>query len=45
MLRNGDISAIRTYRLELDKIDQAYPLVRELKDNLTLAAWRDYAAA
>jgi hypothetical protein len=28
-----------------DQIDQAYPLVRELKENLTLEAWRDYAQA
>lgn len=37
------ISEIRTNRLSADKIDQAYPLVRELRDNLTLEAWRTYA--
>lgn len=39
------ISEIRTGLLSADKIDQAYPLVRELKENLTLEAWRDYAEA
>lgn len=39
------ISEIRTSLLSTNKIDQAYPLVRELKDNLTLEAWRDYAKA
>jgi hypothetical protein len=37
------ISEIRTCPLSVDRIDQAYPLVRELKDNLTLEAWRIYA--
>lgn len=37
------ISEIRTSLLGSDKVDQAYPLVRELKDNLTLEAWREYA--
>lgn len=40
---NTNISEIRAARLNADKIDQAYPLVRELKENLTLEAWRDYA--
>lgn len=39
------ISEIHTGLLSTDKIDQAYPLVRELKENLTLEAWRDYAEA
>ncbi|MDH3738866.1 MAG: hypothetical protein OER92_06705 [Alphaproteobacteria bacterium] len=30
--------------MNASKIDQAFPLVRELKDNLTLDDWRDYAA-
>jgi hypothetical protein len=45
MSRNGNISQIRTSRLNAEKIDQAFPLVRELKDNLVLEAWRDYAEA
>lgn len=43
MACSKNISEIRTYLLSTDKIDQAYPLVRELKENLTLEAWRDYA--
>lgn len=42
---NRKISEIRTCRLAADKIDQAYPLVRELKENLALEAWQDYAKA
>ncbi len=30
-------------RLGADKIEQAFPLVRELREDLTLDAWRDYA--
>ncbi len=40
---NSNISEIRASRLNATKIDQAFPLVRELKKNLTLGAWRDYA--
>ena len=32
-----------TYRMGADKIEQAFPLVRELRGDLTLEAWRDYA--
>ncbi len=42
---SGEISEIRTSLLSTDQIDQTYPLVRELKTNLTLEAWRDYAQA
>ena len=38
-----NISEIRTSRLNAERIDQAYPLVRELRENLTLETWRDYA--
>ncbi len=41
----SQISEIRTSRLRADKIDQAYPLVRELSGSLTLEAWRDFAKA
>ena len=41
----SNISEILTDRLDAKRIDQAYPLVRELKENLTLEAWRDYAEA
>lgn len=41
---NSHITEIRTGRLDAGKIDQAYPLVRELREALTLEAWRDYAA-
>jgi len=40
---NTNISEIRARRLNPGKIDQAFPLARELKENLTLEAWRDYA--
>jgi hypothetical protein len=40
---NSNISEIRAGRLAAAKIDQAYPLVRELKQNLSLETWRDYA--
>lgn len=40
---NSNISEILAGRLEAAKIDQAYPLVRELKENISLEAWRDYA--
>ena len=39
----SNISEILTDRLDAERIDQAYPLVRELKQNLTLEVWRDYA--
>ncbi len=39
------MSEIRSSQLDAAKIDQAYPLVRELKANLTLEAWRGYAEA
>lgn len=42
---NKNISEIRTCLLITDMIDQAYPLVRELKENITLEEWRDYAKA
>ncbi len=45
MSRSGNISEIRTGPLSADRVDLAYPLVRELKETLTLEAWRDYAAA
>lgn len=38
-----EISEIRSSRMSVDRIDQAYPLVRELRDDLTLEAWRVYA--
>lgn len=40
-----NISAVRSRRLEVSKIDLAYPLVRELKNDLTLETWRAYAGA
>jgi len=45
MARNSSISEIRTTRLNAGQIDQAYPLVRELRNDLTLEAWRVYADA
>lgn len=43
MANRSAISEIFTNRLSAEKIDQAYPLVRELRDDLTLEAWRSYA--
>ena len=43
MANRSAISEIFTNRLSAEKIDQAYPLVRELRDDLTLEAWRGYA--
>ena len=43
MPSQSNLTEVHTYRLHAGKIDQAYPLVRELKENLTLDAWRDYA--
>lgn len=45
MLRDRGISEIHTERLCAEKVDQAYPLVRELRENLTLEDWREYAAS
>jgi hypothetical protein len=40
---NTNISEIRACRLNANKIDQAFPLARELKENITLETWRNYA--
>ena len=42
MSSKSTISEIRTSRLSAGRIDQAYPLVRELREDLTLEAWREY---
>jgi len=43
MPSSPEISEFRPYRMSADKVDQAYPLARELRDDLTLEAWRIYA--
>lgn len=43
MINGPAISEFRSYRMSTDKVDQAYPLVRELRRKETLQAWRIYA--
>lgn len=43
MLSQSNLTEVHTYRLHAGKIDQAFPLVRELREGLTLEDWRDYA--